>query len=95
VSDQDSQFTSRLWPSLQQALGTELNLSTTFHPQMDGQSERTIQVLEDLLRSCILEFGGQWEDHLSLVEFTYNNSNQATIEMAQYGALYERKYHTC
>jgi hypothetical protein len=68
-----------------------MNLSTTFHPQTDGQSERTIQVLEDLLRSCILDFGGQWEDHLSLVEFTYNNSYQATIGMAPYEALYGRR----
>jgi len=54
----DPRFTSRLWPSLQRALGTKLNLSTTSHPQMDGQSRRTIQTLEDLLRSCVLEFGG-------------------------------------
>jgi len=74
VSDRDPRFTSRLWPSVQQALGTKLNLSTTFHPQTDGQSERTIQILEDLLRACILEFGGNWEDHVPLVEFTYNNS---------------------
>ena len=51
-----------------------LNLSTSFHPQIYGQSERTIQTLEDLLRACILEFGDSWEDHLHLVEFTYNNS---------------------
>jgi hypothetical protein len=54
----DPRFTSRLWPSLQRALGTKLNLSTTSHPQTDGQSKRTIQTLEDLLRSCVLEFGG-------------------------------------
>jgi hypothetical protein len=81
-------------PSAQQALGTKLNLSTAFHPQTDGQSERTIQILEDLLRACILEFGGNWEDHLPLVEFTYNNSNQATIGMAPYEALYGRRCQT-
>jgi hypothetical protein len=59
ILDRDPQFTSRLWPSLQQALGTQLNLSTTFHLQTGGQFERTIQVLEDLLRSCVLGFGGQ------------------------------------
>ena len=94
VSDRDPRFTSRLWPSVQKALGTKLNLSTAFHPQTDRQSERTIQILEDLLRACILEFGGSWEDHLPLVEFTYNNSYQATIGMAPYEALYGRKCRT-
>jgi hypothetical protein len=70
-------------------LGTRLNLSTTFHPQTDGQSERTIKILEDLLQSCLLKFGGQWEDHLSLVEFTYNNSYQSTIGMTPYEAWNE------
>jgi len=92
ISDRDPRFTSRLWPSLQQAIGTKLNLSTTFHPQTDGQSERTIQTLEDLLRSCLLEFGGNWEDLLPLVEF--NNSHQTTIGMAPYEALYGRKCRT-
>jgi hypothetical protein len=94
TSDRDPRFTSRLWPSLQQAMGTKLNLSMEFHPQMDGKSERTIQTLEDLLRSCVLEFGGNWEDLLPLVEFTYNNSHQTTIGMASYEALYGRKCHT-
>ena len=91
VSYRDPRFTSRLWPSIQLALGTRLNLSTSFHPHTDGQIERTIQTLEDLLRACILEFGGNWEDHLPLVEFTYNNSYQATVGMAPYEALYGRK----
>jgi hypothetical protein len=94
ISDRDPRFTSRLWPSLQRAMGTKLNLSTTFHPQTDGQSERTIQTLEDLLRSCVLEFGGNWEDLLPLVEFAYNNSHQTTIGMAPYEALYGRKCRT-
>ena len=71
-----------------------MNLSTAFHPQTDGQSERTIQILEDLLRACILKFGGNWEDHLPLVEFTYNNSYQVTIGMAPYEALYSRRCRT-
>jgi hypothetical protein len=58
VSDRDPKFTSRLWPSIQRALGTRLDISTAFHPQTDGQLERVIQVLEDLLRACVLEFGG-------------------------------------
>jgi hypothetical protein len=73
--DRDPRFTSRLWPNVQQALRTRLNLSTTYHPQTDGQSERTIHVLEDLLMACILKIGSNWEDHLPLVEFTYNNNN--------------------
>ena len=72
-------------------LGTQVKFSTAFHPQTDGQSERTIQILEDMLRSCALDFGGWWDDHLHLVEFAYNNSYQATIQMAPYEALYGRK----
>ena len=60
-------------------------MSTAFHPQTDGQSERTIQVLEDMLRACILDHKGSWEEHLPLVEFAYNNSYQASIQMAPYG----------
>jgi len=71
-----------------------LSISTAFHPHIDGQSERIIQILEDLLRACALEFGGNWEEHLSLVEFTYNNSYQATIGMAPFEALYGRKCRT-
>ena len=91
VSDRDTRFISHFWESLQDSLGSKLNFRTTFHPQTDGQSERTIQTLEDMLRSCVLEFGGSWEDHLHLVEFSYNNSFQASIQMAPYEALYGRK----
>jgi len=94
LSDRDPRFTSRLWPFLQRALRTEVNLSTTLHPQTDGQYERTIQTLEDLLTSCVLEFGGNWEDLLSLVEFVYNNSYQSSIGMAPYKALYGMKCRT-
>ena len=91
VSDRDPKFVSRLWQSLQRALGTELKFSTAFHPQTDGQTERTIQTLEDMLRLCVLDFKGNWEVHLPLVEFAYNNSYQASIGMAPYEALYGRK----
>ncbi|RVW46257.1 Transposon Ty3-I Gag-Pol polyprotein [Vitis vinifera] len=91
VSDRDPRFTSRFWHSLQKALGTKLSFSTAFHPQTDGQSERIIQVLEDLLRACILDLQGNWDDHLPLVEFAYNNSFQASIGMAPFEALYGRK----
>lgn len=79
VSDRDPRFTSEFWKSLHRALGTRLAFSTAYHPQSDGQSERVIQVLEDLLRSCTIDFPGSWDSMLSLVEFTYNNSFQATI----------------
>ena len=91
VSDRDPRFTSRFWHSLQKALGTKLSFSTAFHPQTDGQSERVIQVLEDLLRACILDLQGNWDDHLPLVEFAYNNSFQASIGMAPFEALYGRR----
>ena len=91
VSDRDPRFTYRFWPSLQTALGTRLHFSTAFHPQTDGQSERTIQTLEDMLRACVMEFKGSWDTHLALMEFAYNNSYQASIEMAPFEALYERK----
>ncbi|XP_042441294.1 uncharacterized protein LOC122026626 [Zingiber officinale] len=71
-------------------MGTELRFSTAFHPQTDWQSERTIQTLEDLLRSIVMDFGGSWEDHLHLVEFAYNNSYHSAIQMAPFEALYGR-----
>ena len=79
---------------MQEALGTQLYFSTAFHPQTDGQSERVIQVLEDMLRCCILEFEGNWERYLPLIEFAYNNSYQSSIKMAPYEALYGRKCRT-
>jgi hypothetical protein len=75
-------------------LGTRLDMNTSFHPQTDGQSKRVIQVLEDLLRACVLEFEGNWEKHIALMEFTYNNSHQAIIGMALYEALYGRRCKT-
>ncbi|XP_073151841.1 uncharacterized protein [Henckelia pumila] len=91
VSDRDPRFTSAFWKSLHTALGTRLLFSTAFHPQTDSQSERVIQVLEDLLRACVIDFQGSWETRLPLVEFTYNNSFQSSIGMAPYAALYGRR----
>ena len=91
ISDRDSQFTSIFWKSVQRAMGTKLNFSTAFHPQTDGQTERTIQTLEDMLRACVLEFKGAWSKYLPLIKFLYNNSYQAMIGMAPYEALYGRK----
>ena len=90
VSDRDPRFTVHFWKSFQEAMGTRLTMSTAFHPQTDVQSERTIQVLEDMLRACVLDHKGSWKEHLPLVEFAYNNSYQASIQMAPYVALYGR-----
>ncbi|GJS57517.1 putative reverse transcriptase domain-containing protein [Tanacetum coccineum] len=91
ISDRDSGFTSRFWQSMQEALGTHLDMSTTYHPQTDGQSERTIQILEDMLRARILNFKGSWDVHLPLVEFLYNNSYHSSVRCALFEALYGRK----
>ncbi|KAH0681196.1 hypothetical protein KY284_022281 [Solanum tuberosum] len=91
ISDRGTQFTANFWKSFQKNLGTQVNLSTAFHPQTDGQPERTIQTLEDMLRACILDFKGSWDDHLPLIEFAYNNSYQSSIKMSPYEALYGRK----
>ncbi|KAL0562084.1 hypothetical protein IC582_002534 [Cucumis melo] len=88
VSDRDARFTSKFWKGLQTAMVTRLDFSTAFHPQTDGQTERLNQVLEDMLRACALEFPGSWDSHLHLMEFSYNNSYQATIGMAPFEALY-------
>ena len=91
ISDRGTQFTANFWKSFQRGLGTQVNLSTAFHPQTDGQAERTIQTLEDMLRACVIDFKGSWDDHLPLIEFAYNNSYHSSIKMAPYEALYERK----
>ncbi|GJT07505.1 putative nucleotidyltransferase, ribonuclease H [Tanacetum coccineum] len=91
VSDRDPRFTSRFWKGLQKAWGTRLKFSTAFHPETDGQSERTIQTLEDMLRSCALEWAGNWDDYICLVEFAYNNSWHASIKWAPFEMLYGRK----
>ena len=71
-----------------------MNFSTTFHPQTDGQFERVIQVLEDMLQGCMLDFPGSWDRYIPLMEFAYNNSYQTSIGMALYEALYDRKCRT-
>ena len=91
ISDRDPRFTSKFWESLQKAMGTRLKFSTAFHPPTDGQTERTIQTLEDMLRACVLDFQGSWSKYLPLIEFAFNNSYQATIGIAPYEMLYGRK----
>nr|AAV31278.1 putative polyprotein [Oryza sativa Japonica Group] len=94
VSDRGSQFTSNFWKKLQEEMGSKLNFSTAYHPQTDGQTERVNQILEDMLRACALDFGGSWDKSLPYAEFSYNNSYQASLQMAPYEALYGRKCRT-
>ena len=94
VSDRDPRFTSRFWKELQLAFGTRLNFSTAFHPQTDGQSERVIQVLEDMLQGYVLDFSGSWDRYIPLMEFAYNNSYQSSVGKAPYKALYGRRCRT-
>ncbi|GJW98695.1 putative reverse transcriptase domain-containing protein [Tanacetum coccineum] len=91
ICDRDGRFTSNFWKSFQKALGTDVSMSTAYHPETDGQSERTIQTLEDMLRACVIDFGKGWVKHLPLAEFSYNNSYHASIKAAPYEALYGRK----
>ncbi|GJY05274.1 putative reverse transcriptase domain-containing protein [Tanacetum coccineum] len=91
ISDRDTRFTSRFWQTLQKALGTRLDMSTAYHPQTDGQSERTIQTLEDMLKAYVIDFGGSWDVHLPLAEFSYNYSYHSSIRCALFEALYGRK----
>ena len=74
VSDRDQRFQPQFWQALQQDFGTKLNFSSSYHPETDGQTKRVNQVLKDMLRACVLDFQGKWEDQLTLVEFSYNNS---------------------
>ncbi|GJR81757.1 putative reverse transcriptase domain-containing protein [Tanacetum coccineum] len=94
ISNRDGRFTWRFWQTLQKALGTRLDMSATYHPQTDGQSKHTIQTLGDMLRACVIDFGGSWDTHLPLVEFSYNNSYHSSIRCAPFEALYGRKYRS-
>ncbi|GKE56871.1 putative reverse transcriptase domain-containing protein [Tanacetum coccineum] len=91
ICDRDRRFTSNFWRSFQKALGTDISIITAYHPETDGQSERTIQTLEDMLRACVIDFGKGWVKHFPLAEFSYNNSYHASIKAAPYEALYGRK----
>ncbi|GJX73949.1 putative reverse transcriptase domain-containing protein [Tanacetum coccineum] len=84
ISDRDSRFTLHFWQTLQKALETRLDTSTAYHPQTNGQSERTIKTLEDMFRACVLDFGGSWDTHLPLVEFSYNNIYHASVKCAPF-----------
>jgi hypothetical protein len=94
VSDRGTQFTSRFWKSLHKAMGTKLDFSSAYHPQTDGQTERVNQIMEDMLRACVLTYGKDWEQSLPYAEFSYNNGYQASLGMSPFEALYGRKCRT-
>nr|GEX94074.1 putative reverse transcriptase domain-containing protein [Tanacetum cinerariifolium] len=88
ICDRDGRFTSNFWKTFQKALGTNLDMSTAYRPEIDGQSERTIQTLEEMLHACVIDFGKEWVKHFPLVKFSYKNSYHASIKVALYEALY-------
>lgn len=88
ISERVTQFTSHFWKAFQEALGTHMDLNIAFPPQTYGQLERTIQILVDMLRACILDFKGSWKKYFPLVKFAYNNSYQASTQMTPFEALY-------
>jgi hypothetical protein len=94
VSDRGTQFTSRFWKRLHESMDTKLNFSSTYHPQTYGQTKRTNQVLEDMLRACALKHGRSWDKSFPYKEFSYNNSYQASLKMAPFEALYGQKCRT-
>ncbi|GJV39965.1 putative reverse transcriptase domain-containing protein [Tanacetum coccineum] len=89
--DYSTEKLARLYTNEIKALGMRLDMSTAYHPQTDGQSECTIKTLEDMLRACVIDFGGSWDVHLPLAEFSYNNSYHTSIRCAPFEALYGRK----
>ena len=93
VFDRDPKVTSKLWGSLHQALGTKLHLSSAYHPKNDSQLERTIQSLEDLLRSYVLENSDSWDQYLPMIEFNYNNSFHSSIGMVPYDSLCDTNHN--
>jgi transposase InsO family protein len=94
VFDRGSQFTSHFWQQLQEALGTHLKFSSTYHPQTDGHTERTNQILENILRACALQDKSGWDRRLPYAEFSYNNSYQASLKISAFQALYGRNCRT-
>jgi hypothetical protein len=94
VSDRGAPFVARFWEQLQESLGTHVIRSSAYHPQIDGQTERVNQILEDMLRACVLHYGKDWDKCLSLAEFSYNKSYQSNLKMAPFEALYGRRCRT-
>ena len=94
ISDRGAQFITRFWEHFHAALGTQLIRSSVYHPQTDGQTERINQILEDMLRACVLSYSKKWDECLPLDEFSYNNRYQESIKMAPFEALYGRRCTT-
>jgi transposase InsO family protein len=94
VSDRGTQFTSHFWQQMHEALGTNLNFSSAYHPQTDGQTERTNQILEDMLKACALQDQSGWDKILPYAKFSYNNSYQVSLKMSPFQALYGRSCRT-
>jgi hypothetical protein len=94
ISDRGAPFIARFWEQLQSALGTKLIRSSAYHPQTDGQMERVNQILEDMLRACIIHYGTSWDKCLALAEFSYNNSYQSSLQMSPFEALYGHRCQT-
>jgi transposase InsO family protein len=88
ISDRGSIFVAHFWEQLHECLGTHLIRSSAYHPQIDGQTERVNEIIEDMLRACVLTDGPKWDKHLPLAEFSYNNSYQESIKMSPFEALY-------
>jgi hypothetical protein len=94
ISDRGSQFVARLWEQLHATLGTHLIHSLAYHLQTDDQTERVNQILEDMLRACVMENQDSWDKHLPLIKFSYNNSYQESLKMAPFEVLYGRRCRT-
>jgi hypothetical protein len=94
VSDRDSKFTSSFWKGIFKGFGTNMNFSTTYHPETDDQTKRVNWVIEDMLRMYVMDKPSKWEEYLHLVEFSYNNRYQASLNMSPFEALYGRKCNT-
>ena len=91
ISKRGAYFTSHFWRSFKKSLGTKAKLTTAFHPQTDGQAESDIHTIEDMLRACVIYFRGSWDEFLSMIAFSYNNSNHSSIGMESFEALYGRR----
>jgi transposase InsO family protein len=94
VSDRGTQFMSRFWEKLHEAMDTKLNFSSAYHPQTDGQAERVNQILEDMVRACALKDKKSWDKYLPYAEFSYNNNYQESLKMLPFEVLYRRKCRT-
>jgi transposase InsO family protein len=94
ISNRGTQFVALFWEQLQKSLGTIVIRSSAYHPQTDGQTERVNQILEDMLRACVIHYGKNWDKYISLAEFSYNNNYQSSLKMAPFEALYGRRCRT-